>query len=151
MYKRQGKEEVVEELYAQFHARLLFTLREVTSQASGDTKETLAGLVVISDVLQQFKFISQDVRTIQECYPSLKSSLHTLFVLLLQSLELLVSRVIDNSDISNSQDTPSLLAQNLLYTLINFGSYDDLLDLDEAANDKKGIAENLYLHFLPFL
>ncbi len=147
-YHFKGKEQVVEELYAQFHARVLITLQEVTSQASGDTKATLAGLVVISDVLQQFKFISQNVRSIQECYPSLKTSLQTLFSLLLQSLEVLVEKVINASEGESSKNTSNLLTENLLYTLINFGSYDDLLKLDGG---EKTIAENLYIHFLPFL
>jgi len=78
-YHFKGKEEVVEELYAQFHARVLITLQEITSQSNKTTKQTLAGLAVLSDVLQQFKFISQDVRGLNERYPNLRDSLQTIF------------------------------------------------------------------------
>jgi len=147
-YHFKGKEQVVEELYAQFHARVLIALQEITSQAKGDTKETLAGLTVVSDILQQFKFISQDIRGIHERYPSLRESLQKLLSLLYQTLIGLVTLVMNRSGVADSSDASTLLAGNVLYTLINFGGYDALL-----ANDARmhAIEEHLYLHFLPFL
>lgn len=147
-YHFKGKEEVVEELYAQFHARILITLKEITSQAKGDPKETLASLTVVSDVLQQFKFISQDLRGVHERYPTLRVSLAKLVSLLFQSLVGLVRLVMDKSKVTDSSSASKLLAGNLLYTLINFGGYDELIG-DESAN--ASIEEHLYLHFLPFL
>jgi len=149
-YHFKGKEEVVEELYAQFHARVLITLQEITSQSNKTTKQTLAGLAVLSDVLQQFKFISQDVRGVNERYPNLRDSLQTIFSFLEQSLKVLVSQVVDASDVIDSEDASQLLTDNLLYTLINYGSYDALLN---RANEQKShsIEQHLYLHFLPFL
>ena len=149
-YHFKGKEEVVEELYAQFHARVLITLQEITSQANKTTKQTLAGFAVLSVVLQQFKFISQDVRGVHERYPNLRNSLQVIFSLLEQSLKALVSKVVEKSSIIESEEAVKLLADNLLYTLINYGSYDDLLN---RANEQKrhSIEEHLYLHFLPFL
>lgn len=148
-YHFKGKEQVVEELYAQFHARVIITLQQITAQTNGDTKITLAGLAVLSDVLQQFKFISQDVRGIHERYVSLRPSLETLFSLLERSLKKLVTQIMDDSSVTDSGNASSLLADNLLYTLINFGSYDEFLDRD--AESTNGIEEHLYLHFLPFL
>jgi len=149
-YHFKGKEQVVEELYAQFHARVLITLQQVTEQSNGDTKATLASLVVLSDVLQQFKFISQDVRGIHERYSNLRSSLNTLFILLEKSLKILVTQVIDSSGVAEADNVSTLLVDNLLYTLINFESYDALLNRDEQVQ-RNGIEEHLYLHFLPFL
>ena len=149
-YHFKGKEQVVEELYAQFHARVLIALQQITSQARGDTKETLAGLTVVSDILQQFKFISQDIRGIYERYPSLGNSLKKLLDLLNESLIGLVKLVMDQSKVADSSNAAKLLAGNLLYTLIHFGGYDELID----ANDNEtppSIEEHLYLHFLPFL
>ena len=146
-YHFKGKEQVVEELYAQFHARLILTLQEVAKQAQGDSKETLAGLCVISDVLQQFKFFSQDLRGIHERYPSLRSSLSKLISLLDQTLVALIKLVMDKSKVVDSSNAARLLAANLMYTLLNFGGYDTLL---EQAN-KATIEEHLYLHFLPFI
>lgn len=147
-YHFKGKEEVVEELYAQLHARVLIALQEITSQARGDTKETLAGLTVVSDILQQFKFISQDIRGIHERYPSLRNSLAKLLSLLFQTLVGLVKLVMDRSDITDSSNASRLLAGNLLYTLINFGGYDALIG---SKDDPPTIEEHLYLHFLPFI
>lgn len=149
-YHFKGKEEVVEELYAQFHARVLIALQEITSHAKGDTKETLASLTVVSDILQQFKFISQDLRGIHERYPSLRKSLAKLMSLLFQTLVGLVRLVMDKSKVTDSTNASRLLAGNLLYTLINFGGYDELIGVDIDAKPSS-IEEHLYLHFLPFL
>ncbi|MBT8115898.1 MAG: TetR/AcrR family transcriptional regulator [Arenicella sp.] len=147
-YHFKGKEEVVEELYAQFHARILVALQQITAQARGDTKETLAALCVISDVLQQFKFVSQDLRGIHERYANLRASLCKLFTLLDQSITALVKLVMDKHKVTESSNASKLLAANLLYTLVNFGAYDSLLG---EARHKSSIEEHLYLHFLPYL
>lgn len=147
-YHFKGKEQVVEELYAQFHARLILTLQEVAKQAYGDSKDTLAGLCVISDVLQQFKFFSQDLRGIHERYPSLRTSLGKLISLLNQTLVALIKLVMDSSKVTDSSNAAPLLASNIMYTLLNFGGYDALL---EERMIKSSIEEHLYLHFLPFI
>ncbi len=147
-YHFKGKEQVVEELYAQFHARMLLALQEIASQARGDTKETLAGLSVISDILQQFKFISQDILGLHERYPGLRDSIQTLLSLLHQTLIGLVGLVMDKAKVTDSRSAAKLLAGNLLYTLIHYGSYDELLN---SADTEVSIEEHLYLHFLPFL
>lgn len=147
-YHFKGKEQVVEELYAQFHARVLITLQEITKQARGDTKETLASMAVISDILQLFKFISQDIRGLHERYPSLRDSISKLLGLLNQTIVSLVKLVMDKSNVTDSSNASKLLTGNLLYTLINFGAYDKLLN---EPDNSKSIEEHLYLHFLPFL
>lgn len=149
-YHFKGKEQVVEELYAQFHARVLIALQEITSQARGDTKETLASLTVVSDILQQFKFISQDLRGIYERYPTLRDSLKKIMSFLHQAIDGLVKLVMDKSKVSDSSSAAKLLAGNLLYTLVNFGSYDELIGVPEQTPET-AIEEHLYLHFLPFL
>jgi len=149
-YHFKGKEQVVEELYAQFHARVLIALQQITSQARGDTKETLAGLTVVSDILQQFKFISQDIRGIHERYPSLRESLKKLLSLIYQTLVGLVKLVMDKSKVTDSTNASKLLAGNLLYTLVNYGGYDSLIHSDDDV-EPPSIEEHLYLHFFPFL
>ena len=149
-YHFKGKEQVVEELYAQFHARVLLALQEIALQAKGDPKETLAGLSVVSDILQQFKFISQDIRGMHERYPNLRPSLTKLLTLVNQTLVALVKLVMDNSKVTDSANASRLLANNLMYTLINFGAYDALL-YSNGEIDPASIEEHLYLHFLPFV
>ncbi|MEO0367521.1 MAG: TetR/AcrR family transcriptional regulator [Pseudomonadota bacterium] len=149
-YHFKGKEQVVEELYTQFHARVLVTLQQIAADATGDTKETLAALAVVSDVLQQFKFISQDIRGIHERYPNLRDSLSKLLTLLYKALVGLVTLVMNRSKVTDASDAAKLLAGNLLYTLIHFGGYDPLISLDEEYKSAS-IEEHLYLHFLPFL
>jgi len=158
-YHFKGKEQVVEELYAQFHARILLALQEIASQARGDTRETLAGLSVISEILQQFKFISQDLLGIHERYLSLRESIKKLVGLLNQTLIGLVGLVMDRAKVTDSSNAAKLLAGNLLYTLIHYGSYDELLGIDDIASEQANVAtlssatieEHLYLHFLPFI
>lgn len=149
-YHFKGKEQVVEELYTQFHARVLVALQEIASQAKGDPKETLAGLALVSDILQQFKFISQDLRGLHERYPSLRSSISKLLTLLNQTLVALIKLVMDNSKVTDSTNASRILANNLMYTLINFNGYNALLE-SNAQLDTMSIEEHLYLHFLPFL
>jgi len=149
-YHFKGKEQVVEELYAQYHARIILALQEIASQAKGDAKETLAALTVISDILQQFKFFSHDLRGIHERYPSLRSSLSKLLDLLHQTIVTLVKLVMDKSDVADSSNGARLLAGNLLYTLLNFGGYDNLIAAEEGTA-LPSIEEHLYLHFLPFI
>ena len=146
-YHFKGKEQVVEELYAQFHARVLVALQEVAKAANGDPKTTLAGLAVVSDILQQFCFISQDIRGLHERYPSLRPSLAKLLSLLRQTLVALVTLMMDKSNVTDSSNAAKLLAENLMYTMLHFGGYDELLDDD----NQRTIEENLYLHFLPFI
>ena len=148
-YHFKGKEQVVEELYAQFHARLLVTLQQVASEATGDAKETIAALAVVSDVLQQFKFISQDLRGIHERYPVLNDSMVKLMSLLYQSLLGLVTLVMKQSRVTDTSRAAGLLAGNLLYTLIHYGDYNDLVGVKEQ--DATTIEEHLYLHFLPYI
>lgn len=148
-YHFKGKEQVVEELYAQFHARILMALQEITKQASGDPKETLAGLSVVSDILQQFKFISQDIRGLHERYATLRPPLSKLLTLLRQTLVALVTLVMDKSKVTDSSNAAELLAENLIYTLLHYGAYDELYSRSES--EPPSIEENLYLHFLPFI
>ena len=148
-YHFKGKEQVVEELYAQFHARILVALQEIAKQATGDPKETLAGLAVVSDILQQFKFVSQDVRGLHERYASLRPSLTKLLQLLRQTLVALVTLMMDKSKVTDSSNAAQLLADNLMYTLLHFGGYDELLARD--VSHTATIEEHLYLHFLPFI
>ena len=149
-YHFKGKEQVVEELYAQYHARILLALQEITSQAKGDAKETLAALTVISDILQQFKFFSHDLRGIHERYPSLRVSLSKLLNFLHQTLVALVKLVMDKSDVADSSSASHVLAGNLLYTILNYGGYDTLIS-DQEEVVLPSIEEHLYLHFLPFV
>lgn len=147
-YHFKGKEAVVEELYAQFHARMLIAMQEIASQAKGDTKETLAALTLLSDILQQFSFIGHDLRGISERYPNLRDPLKTLFGLLHQTLVSLVVLVMDKSNVANAKSAAKLLAGNLMFTLINYGNYNDLI---EHKDGEPAIEEHLYLHFLPFI
>ena len=147
-YHFKGKEEVVIELYAQFHARVLLTLQEISSNAKGDAKETLAGLSVVSDILQQFRFISQDILGIHERYATLRKSISNLISLLHQTLRALIGLVMDRSKVTDSSSAAVLLANNLLMTLLSFGAYDALLGVD---SNQVTVEEHLYLHFLPFI
>lgn len=149
-YHFKGKEEVVEELYAQFHARVLLALQEITTQANGDSKETLAALCVVSDLLQQFKFISQDITGLNERYPSLRRSLAKILGLLHQSLMAIIKLVLEKSKVTNTENISRLLADNIMYTLISYGSYLPLIDPQQQLPDTS-IEEHLYLHFLPFI
>ena len=149
-YHFKGKEEVVEELYAQFHARVLLALQEITTQASGDSKETLAALCVVSDILQQFKFISQDITGLNERYPTLRRSLAKILGLLHQSLIAIIKLVLEKSKITNSENISRLLADNVMHTLISYGAYLPLIDPQNQLQETS-IEEHLYLHFLPFI
>ncbi|MFT4630187.1 MAG: AcrR family transcriptional regulator [Dinoroseobacter sp.] len=149
-YHFKGKEQVVEELYAQFHARVLVALQEITAQTKGDPKEILAGLALVSDILQQFKFVSQDLRGLHERYPRLRASISKLLTLLNKTLVALVKLMMDKSKVVESSNASRLLANNLMYTLINFNGYNSMLD-PSVQLESLSIEEHLYLHFLPFL
>lgn len=149
-YHFKGKEQVVEELYAQFHARVLVALQEITAQTKGDPKEILAGLALVSDILQQFKFVSQDLRGLHERYPRLRASISKLLTLLNKTLVALVKLMMDKTKVVESSNASILLANNLMYTLINFNGYNSMLD-PSVQLETLSIEEHLYLHFLPFL
>jgi AcrR family transcriptional regulator len=149
-YHFKGKEQVVEELYAQFHARVLVALQEITAQTKGDPKEILAGLALVSDILQQFKFVSQDLRGLHERYPRLRASISKLLTLLNKTLVALVKLMMDKTKVVESSNASRLLANNLMYTLINFNGYNSMLD-PSIQLETLSIEEHLYLHFLPFL
>jgi AcrR family transcriptional regulator len=148
-YHFKGKEQVVEELYARFHALVLVTLQEIANNAKGDPKETLAGLAVLSEILQQFKFISQDLRGLSERYPRLRTSLSKILNLVRQTLVALVRLMMNKSKTGDFSDSAVLLADNIMYTLINFGAYTTLLNGDKLATE--AIEAHLYVHFSPFI
>lgn len=147
-YHFKGKEEIVLELYAEFHARTIHTLKQIVAETTGDAKTTLASLAVVSDIFQQFRFISQDLHGLSERYPDLVEPISNLISLVHRTLTTLIKLMMDQSNVRDSKNASRLLASNLMYTLLHFGSYDDFLSEDESA---LSIEEHLYLHFLPFM
>lgn len=150
-YHFKGKEEIVEELYRHFHTGLLATLEKLLPKATRDPKDIILRLCLVSDVLQQYRFISHDIRGLSSRYPSLKSQLSRLLGLLYQSLMLLIKAMLSGSDRTLPENISPIMAENVLAILLNHQAYDTLLTEPDGTEFADAIEDRLFLLFLPYI
>jgi AcrR family transcriptional regulator len=154
-YHFKGKEPVVQELYARFHANLLVALEQFVKQGSTDGKVLLTYLCLLSDIMLQYRFISQDTVGIAERYPALRTQLTKLLTLLYKSILRWVKLLPTNPASESFPHAAEVLTDNLLSSLLNYKAYENLIDIesdDKSAEQViRGIEPHLYLQLLPFL
>jgi AcrR family transcriptional regulator len=146
-YHFKGKEEVVEELYARFHAGLSYLMDDIQGTEELDEDAMLLYLGVITDFLSEYKFISQNIASICVRYEVLRKPIVQSMSRLHRQLKEFAETLLDSKDSDSSLPVATLLADNLLNTLLNLpGSFDIINGGDEV-----DIREHLYLQMLPFL
>lgn len=150
-YHFKGKEEIVEELYQDFHRGLLATLEKLLPKATHDPKDIILRLCLVSDVLQQYRFISHDIRGLSSRYLSLKPQLSRLLGLLYQSLMLLIKAMLSNSNRNLPDNISPIMAENVLAILLNHQAYDTLLTESDSTEFADAIEDRLFLLFLPYI
>jgi len=148
-YHFKGKEEIVLELYAQFHARAVLAVDAILGESSGEPQEILMRVSLVSDVFQQYGFISQDIHGLSDRYPELRSQLSKLLNQLHGAILNLTTRLLDFSKVKKSDMVAEILANNVFFTLLNLRAYDQLLD---RPNDyQSSVEEHLYMQLMPFI
>lgn len=148
-YHFKGKEEIVVELYAQFHAHVLLAVEKVLVESSAEPQEILLRVSLVSDVFQQYRFVSHDINGLADRYPELKSQLAKLLNKLHSALLSLTTRLLEKSKVSRVEPAAEILANNILFTLLNLKAYDQFLVRPEGY--QSSVEEHLYLQLMPFI
>lgn len=146
-YHFKGKEEVVEELYARFHAGLSYLMDDIQMSDELDEDAMLLYLDVIADYLTDYKFISQNISSFCVRYAVLHKPLKNSLVRLHKQLKEFAEALLNSKDSDESLPVATLLADNLLNTLLNLpgslGVFNETAEVD--------MREHLYLQMLPFM
>jgi AcrR family transcriptional regulator len=117
-YHYKGKEEVVEELYARFHASLVVLMDEVASfDEELDLQAMLVYLRVVAKLFDKYSFIGQNALSISSRYTSIRRPLSKA----LNRLQGQIRRCVQSLaiDMDNKEDLAEIMSNNLLNTLLN--------------------------------
>jgi len=148
-YHYKGKEEIVVELYAQFHAHVLLAVEKVLGESGSEPQEILLRVSLVSDIFQQYRFVSHDMNGLADRYPELKSQLTKLLNKLHAALLNLTTRLLEQSNVSRVSTAADILANNMLFTLLNLQAYDKFLARPD--DYQSSVEEHLYLQLMPFI
>lgn len=148
-YHFKGKEAIVVELYAQFHAHVLLAIEKVLTESSAEPQEILLRVSLVSDIFQQYRFVSHDMNGLADRYPELKSQLAKLLNKLHSALLSLATHLLQKSKVSRVETAAEILANNILFTLLNLKAYDQFLTRPE--DYQSSVEEHLYLQLMPFI
>lgn len=117
-YHYKGKEEVVEELYARFHASLSVCMDEVDSLDEPlDLPAMMVYLRLIADLFHTYRFISQDALNLSGRYTELRKPLSRALNRLQGQINRCVLQLIAEQD--NRVNLAEIMSNNLLNTLLN--------------------------------
>jgi len=117
-YHYKGKDEVVEELYARFHASLAILMDEVASlEEPLDLAAMLVYLRVVADLFGEYRFISQNALGLSGRYASLKKPLSRALKRLQGQMRECVELLTEGMD--NRESLAEIMSNNLLNTLLN--------------------------------
>ena len=148
-YHFKGKEEIVVELYAQFHARAILAVEEILEASSGHAKEILMRVSLASDIFQQYRFIGHDVYGLADRYPEIKPQLGKLFKKLHAALKKISTRLLSHSKVKRVDFAAEIIANNMLFTMLNLKAYDALLGRDEGY--ESSVEEHVFMQLMPFI
>jgi Transcriptional regulator len=147
-YHFKGKEAVVEEIYARFHASLSSILDGRRSNPDVDPRTVLAYFGVISDVLMEYRFISLETLQISDRFPSVKPQLSRLLTRLYHQIEEIASHLTSTSRLPLPDKASELLADNIITILLNIGSSKMIINDSDSTTS---LEDQVYLLLLPFL
>ena len=147
-YHFKGKEAVVEEIYARFHASLSSILDGWRANPDADPRTVLAYFGVISDVLMDYRFISLETLQISDRFPSIKPQLSRLLTRLYGQIEEIASHLVSSSTLPLPDKASELLADNIITILLNIGSSKMIINDSDTATS---LEDQVYLLLLPFL
>ena len=117
-YHYKGKEEVVEELYARFHASLAVLMDEVAGLDEAlDLPAMLVYLRVVADLFHDYRFISQDALSLSTRYSALRKPLSRALKRLQGQVRECVHVLTEGMD--NRHNLSEIMSNNLLNTLLN--------------------------------
>jgi|GEM_PF-1079515 len=152
-YHFKGKEEIVEELYAHFHASLLLVIEDESTANEIDTQGFLAYLSLISDTFVKYRFITRDLTGLCAHYQNIALQATKVMQRLHGQLLALISRTLSFSSVEHIDNAPRLLADNVFSTLLHASSCDGLLnDVDSGHGAApNSLQDRLHLLLLPFL
>ncbi len=147
-YHFKGKEEVIEELYARFHAGLSLLMDDIQEVGDLDADGMLMYLGLVADFFVQYKFISQNTAALCTRYDSLRKPLAKALNKLHNQLQVFVDALLETPESEQPSSVGSILANNLLNTLLNLQGSVGLLN---SGDERPDMREHLYIQLLPYL
>ncbi len=154
-YHFKGKEEIVEELYARFHASLSIVTQQVAQTNKIDTTGILAYLHLIADIFEQYRFISQNSVNLCDVYPVIQGPFKKIIKQLRNQIAGYVSRLPTTPHHLQASEASMQLADNLLNTLMSYHNFTSMMDNknSELSPEMKRAAmeQHLHIQLLPFL
>ncbi|GAA5315806.1 MAG: hypothetical protein AseanaTS_10110 [Candidatus Pelagadaptatus aseana] len=147
-YHFKGKEEVIEELYARFHAGLSILMDDIQEVGELDEDGMLMYLGLVADFFLEYKFISQNTAALCARYENLRRPLSKALNKLHDQLQEFVENMLQTPSDERPSAVSIMLANNLLNTLLNLQGSLSLLSENSQAADMR---EHLYIQLLPFL
>lgn len=152
-YHFKGKEAIVEELYARFHASLFVVIESVSTSTPMDAKSFLDYLSLTSEIFLKYRFITQDLVGLCAHYRNIELQAEKAIQRLHAHILALISRMPSFSTIEHIDNAHRLLADNVLNTLLHANSCSTLLNLEGACCEAEAttIQNRLHLQLLPFL
>ena len=151
-YHFKGKEEIVEALYAQFHASLVLVMENISSTSHINAKSMLVYLGLIWDIFDKYRFISQDAINICAQYPNIKPQMGKALTKLHAQILSLLDKMATLERLETIDNSANLLADNLLNTLLHgYIRNDLLLETSNEGSIKELVLNRLHLQLLPFI
>lgn len=152
-YHFKGKEEIVEELYTLFHAKLLLVVENISDSEGVDTPGLLSYLSLVSDIFIQYRFISQDLLGLCAHYPNLEAQAEKILHRLHSQILTLIRQLPSSAAINDIPDAAKLLTDNLLNTLLHANVFDAISIPGETGSvpPQTAIKDRLQLQLLPFI
>ncbi len=150
-YHFKGKQEIIEELYARFHAKLSLTLDEMEqSKNSGERPTQLAYIVVLAKIFAEYRFLCRDIDGICERYSEIRSPFTRLVQRFHSVLKTTCKTFLPAGYLESMPRAPELMADNILSAVLTGGGHQmiEKHGLDEGTNDMEG---HILIQLLPFL
>jgi len=152
-YHFKGKEEIVEELYSLFHAKLLLVVENISDSEGVDTQGLLSYLSLVSTIFIQYRFISQGLLGLCAHYPNLEPQVEKILRRLHTHILTLVLQLPSTAVMNDISNSAKLLTDNLLNTLLHSNVFDVISIAGKTGSEpaKSVIKDRLQLQLLPFI
>ena len=135
-YHFKGKEEIVEELYARFHASLFIVIESISTTDEVDAQGLLAYLNLVSEIFVKYRFITQDLVGLCAHYQNVGVQVEKALRRLHTQILALIAQIPALSTIDHVDNAHQLLADNMLNTLLHENVYNSILNGEKGNSER---------------
>ncbi|TGD74279.1 TetR/AcrR family transcriptional regulator [Mangrovimicrobium sediminis] len=155
-YHFRGKDEIIAELYHQYHTALATTLRAPVEQplsaGPGNVERNWYYLYVVLEEMYQYRFLYHNLDNILQRYPDIRGQFRRLVQLKRASLDAICQTLLQQSILETGEQQLPGLVENMTLSLTFWLSYDQLLHghRDPALTIHQGVLQLLAM-IAPYL